>query len=337
MRLTELLLARPWRLVLVVALLIALPMLLVGELSASDTRERIRAAELDALATAANRAAASLSDRIETIADQVEAGSATPPTGRSTPLLRALEANDAAGLDAFASYLAAVLGDQVQRVLVLDRAGRVAAAAPTVARPGADYASRDLFTAVSTASPRLISNLYLTAAGGGSMGASGDAPVIGVSSLVTDIHGVRAGVVVTEVDLHLLGRALTPQLGVADDLYLIDRDGHLLLRATHAFTPDSAFERDLRGSIAAQAALSGTSRIEADDPLGGGRRLFGIGSVSARGWLVLAMRSPAALEAELEGLLTQGRVARIALAIVLVLGAALFAQTAGRARAVRSR
>jgi signal transduction histidine kinase len=333
----EWLFAAPWRLVALVAIVVALPILALGELSANDAHERTRAAELDALAIAARRAAASLDDRVQTIAGQVSAGSATPVSGRPTPLLLALERNDPTALDSFASYLQAVLGDQVERVVVLDRAGHIVAAAPAPPRPGADYAGRDLFTQVSAASPTFISGTYLTeAAAAGVLTGSADISVIGVSVLVRDLGGARAGVVVAEVGLPLLGTALTPLLGAADDVYLIDGDGRLVLRATHAFTPDAAFGRDLRGSAAAVAALGGASRLAADDPLGGGVRLVGIAPASTNGWRVLAVRSPAALEAELDGSLAEQRAIRLGLIALLLGGAVLLGRTGSRALRQRS-
>ncbi len=136
---------------------------------------------------------------------------------------------------------------------------------------------------------------------------------------------------VAEVDVRLLGRALTPLLGTTDDIYLIDRNGRLLLRASHAFTPDPIAERDLSDSPATVAAISGATRIESDDPLGGGTRLIGIAPVSTRGWRVLAVRSPTGVEAELNASLAQSRTARLALVAVLLVGAVLFSVTAGRA------
>jgi signal transduction histidine kinase len=322
----------PWRLVVLVVIFLAVPILALGELSASDAHERSRAAELDALANAARRAAASLDDRVQTIAGEVSAGSATPVSGKPTPLLLALQRNDAAALDSFASYLDAVLGDQVVRVVVLDRAGHILAAEPTTTRPGLNYAGRDLFTEVSAARPTFISDIYVTEGGTNGIGVGPyggtDAPVIGVSALVRDLGGARAGVVVAEVDLHLLGAALTPLLGAADDVYLIDSNGRLVLRATHAFTPDAAFLRDLRGTAA--AAPGGTTRIEADDPLGGGARLIGIAPVSTRGWRVLAVRSPTAVEAELESALAQQRAVRLLLVALLLAGSYVLARTLRR-------
>ena len=161
------------------------------------------------------------------------------------------------------------------------------------------------------------------------MGGTRDAAVIGVSGLVQE-HGVRLAVLLAEVDLHLLGLAMTPVLGAADDLYLIDNDGHLLLRATRAFALDPAVGRDLRGTIAGGAALTGVSKLEADDPLIGGTRLVGTARVGASGWRVIAVRAPTAVDAELDASLTANRAARIALVLVLLLGGGLLAPSAAR-------
>jgi hypothetical protein len=65
------LLERRWRVVLLAALVIGVALVLAGELSAFDARARIRAGELEAIAGAASRAAASLDHGIETIQGQI--------------------------------------------------------------------------------------------------------------------------------------------------------------------------------------------------------------------------------------------------------------------------
>ena len=68
---TEGLLARPWLVVVIVALLIAIPVVVLGESSANDSRDRLRAAELDSLTKAADRTAASLSESLDSVARQI--------------------------------------------------------------------------------------------------------------------------------------------------------------------------------------------------------------------------------------------------------------------------
>src|SRR3989442_6249972 len=300
---TEGLLARPWLVVLIVALLIAIPVVVLGESSANDSRERLRAAELDSLAKAADRTAASLTESLDSIARQVSAASATPVTGKPTPLLLALERNDVAALNSFVSYLSGLLSPQVLRIILLDRTGRVLALEPPKQQvgPGADYSERDVFARVSSSTPTYLSDLYTSdnpACDCGNTAAG--TPAIGVSSFVADSQGARAGVVLAEVDVHLLGRALSAALASADDLYVIDADGRLVLRASHAFTPDPDVGRDMRSSPAGVAALGGVTKAEADDPLNGGARFIRIAPGSRLGGRLLPMRPPAALPAQLD-------------------------------------
>ena len=336
----EALLARPWLVVLVIAVVVVLPVLVLGETSAADDRSRFRAAQLDALAKTADRAAASLTESIDLVGRQVSAASITPPSGKPTTLLIALQAHDAASLDRFAEYVAGVMAPQVIRIIVLDSTGRVVARDPPSAgtRVGDDLSARETFTSATRSSP-FYSGIYLTDADdcGASCGQSTTPPrrAIGVSALVTGAGGARAGVVVAELDVPLLGLAIAPLLSAADDVYLIDGTGHLVLRATHAFLIDAAAGQDLGSSAAGIAAFGSAVSTEVDDPFAGGARLVGISRVRTLDWRVLALRSPAAVEGALNNSLDQARLARLVLAAIILLGGVLFATTA--ARVVRQR
>ena len=334
MQRTEALLARPWLVVLVVALFVVLPVLVLGEASAADSRDRFRAAQLDGLAKTADRATASLTESIDSVGRQIVAASTTPSTGKPTALLVALQGHDAASLDAFVEYMEGIMAPQVIRIIVLDAAGRVTAREPPSAgtKVGDDFSARDSFTRATRESP-FYSGMYTTDSDDCGCGGASTVPprrAIGVSALVTDPRGTRVGVVLAELDVPLLGRAVAPLLSAADDVYLLDGDGHLILRATRAFSSDAVVGQDVRNSPAGIAAFGSATRAEIDDPLGGGPRLVGIGRVPALGWRVLALRSPAAVEGELNASLDQARVARVALAAVVLLGSMLFARAAGR-------
>jgi signal transduction histidine kinase len=153
---------------------------------------------------------------------------------------------------------------------------------------------------------------------------------MGISSLVADARGQRVGAVIAELSVQLLARAVTPLLGAADDIYVLDGDGKLVFRGSHAFTSDPVVGQDLRASPAGIAAFGTATSAQADDPLGGGTRFLGVGHVQSLGWHILTLRSPAVVEAELDASLDQARLARIALAAIILLGSGLFAATAGR-------
>ncbi|HEY8757732.1 MAG TPA: sensor histidine kinase [Candidatus Limnocylindria bacterium] len=332
MRRTEWLLSRPWLVVLVVAFLVVLPVLVLGEVSAADSRARFRTAQLDSLTKAADRAAASLTETIDSAGRQILAAAATPVSGKPTALLTALQAHDAVALDSFATYVEGVMSPQVSRIIVVDSSGRVAALEPLSDRTkiGDDLSARDSFTRVTSAAPLFYSAIYTTDNDCGCFTLSPPRRAVGVSAFVADARGTRAGVVVGELDVPLLGLAMTPLLSTADEIYLIDGNGRLILRATHAFGLDTAADQDLRASPAASAALAGARSAEADDPLGGGQRWIGMADVKTRGWHVLAVRSPAIVEGDLNASLDQARLARLALAAVILLGSVLFAATASR-------
>src|SRR5258708_11267311 len=94
---------------------------------------------------------------------------------------------------------------------------------------------------------------------------------IAVRILGTD--GRLAGVLAADVfELPLLDAIFEIQ-GAADDAYIIDRKGQFVKRIRIApFDPELG--RDLSGVAVGQTLIAGgTVRGEADDPLGGGRRL----------------------------------------------------------------
>ena len=330
---TEWLLTRPWLLVVLVALLIAMPVLVIGELSANDARQRIRATELDGLARVADRAAASLTDRIESIAQQVTIAATTPVSGKPTALLLAIEHGDTPALEAFVSDLGALLRPQVLRLILLDRNGRALVLEPGDRnRIAEDDSGHEYFAQLSAANPTYLSGTYLTQAAGGRGAPFGNSltPAIAASARIADVSGRTSGVLVAEIDLHLLGLALTPLLSAADEIYLVDANGRLVLRATHAFTSDPEALRDLSGALVI-APAGHNAAIETVDPLNGEIRIAGVARLTTPDWRVLAVRSPTPLEAELEASLAQSRIARLALVLVLILGTAVFSSTAGRA------
>jgi signal transduction histidine kinase len=335
---TEWLLARPWSLVIVVALLIVVPILALGELSAADARARNRASELASLSATADRAALSLTDAIEVVRRQVAISATTPVSGVPTTLLRALQSSEKAAIDQVLADIHALLGSTVPHLTLLDSEGRVLAESPPVRSivSTPSQAQRPYFAQLSVAAPTYLSRPYITQSppafgifqAGISVGTNFLS--MSVSSLILDSTKTRFGVLVADIDLRLVARAVTPLLAAADDLYVFDEGARLVLRATHAFTPDPEALVNLRTRpIVASAFETTASRAEGDDPLGGGPRLVGIARLADLGWRVLALRKSAAIDPELDASLAAGQRLRFALAAVLLLGSALFAHGAG--------
>ena len=78
------LLSSPWPLTVVVALLIALPILAVGELSAAETRSRIRDEQLASVGRAAQQAATSVDAAIVVLRDHIASVAFSPNGGIPT-------------------------------------------------------------------------------------------------------------------------------------------------------------------------------------------------------------------------------------------------------------
>jgi signal transduction histidine kinase len=197
-------------------------------------------------------------------------------------------------------------------------------------------AQRPYFAQLSVAAPTYVSRPYITqsppAFGIWEAGVSGGTNFLSMSasSLILDNTKTRFGALVADLDLRLVARAVTPLLAAADDLYVFDEGARLVLRATHAFTPDPEALVNLRTMPIVASAFETTAlRAEGDDPLGGGPRLVGIARLTNLGWRVLALRKSAAIDPELDASLAAGERSRFALAAVLLLGSALFAHGAG--------
>ena len=107
----------PRRVVLAAILVIGVPVLVLGEISALDTRGRIRQAELDAASAAAERASAVASGRLG------KSMQLTAATAASFDLQNALQARDQAVLSSKANEIRVSLGADAAEVTIVDASG----------------------------------------------------------------------------------------------------------------------------------------------------------------------------------------------------------------------
>ncbi|HEX9495008.1 MAG TPA: ATP-binding protein [Candidatus Limnocylindria bacterium] len=166
---------------------------------------------------------------------------------------------------------------------------------------------------------------------------------IAVRILGTD--GRLAGVLAADVfELPLLDAIFEIQ-GAADDAYIIDRKGQFVKRIRIApFDPELG--RDLSGVAVVQTLIAGgTVRGEADDPLGGGRRLVtsartpnvdgNLGANFDTGWNVISVQRLDPVFASLDRDLGLLRALRLSLVAALLGFAALLAFAMRRATTQR--
>ena len=321
----ERLLASPWRVVALVGLVIALPLLVLGELSAADTRARVRSEQLSQTATGAHRAAEAIVGRAESVTQSLRLAS------EIGDLRLAVENFDQAEvaqlLPAYRHWMSA----DVLRLYVLDRSGRVLGVdPPDPGMIGQDLSGRQFFQTLKR----------LTGASGGAGDAeaasepypsSANASKPLVIALAVDVSNTSTrdqffrGALAAEVDLRRIGEWLSPVASSLSDAYVVDERGQLLVRA-------SAPGTDELKDLSATPALASPTReaTEADDPLGGGRRFLATAEVAQFRWKVIALRSTAAVEGELNQVLNQLLVSRVVLIALLLGGGFVFARNVGQ-------
>ncbi len=117
----------PRRVLLAAVIVIALPVLVLGEVSASDTRGRTRQAGLDGAAATADRASSILSDHLD------KSAQVTSAVAGAFDVQNALQARDLSILRSRANELRAALGADAADVAVVDAAGRALDGAPSAA------------------------------------------------------------------------------------------------------------------------------------------------------------------------------------------------------------
>jgi signal transduction histidine kinase len=328
-RAAEWLASNPLALVAVVALVVVVPILLLGESSGSDMQRRLRAERLALGTQAANRA----SDQIQT---QLSLARQTLESLRtSTSLAAAVQLDDrgAAKAQAQAGF---DLGSDMSAIDVANAAGSVlvtvngssgfsgGSAAPSVA----SVADRDYFQLARSGKTTIqgvtMEPLQLD-----------HAVVIAVPILSSFSSQTIVGVLIGELSGSDLAGHLRSQLGPFEDLYIVDGNGRLVGRAA----VPSATAVDLAGDPIVQQLLRGTQVAgELRDPVTGTTRLLTSSPVSATGqpgWTVVAVQDTGGVEAETASVLADQRALRLALVAILLLGTFAFGRIA--AGSVRQR
>ena len=324
-RAAEWLASRPWALVGVVAVFVALPILLLGENSASDMQRRLRTERLAFGAQTADRGAEQIQTQL-TLSLQL-----LKSLGDRVTLTEAIQLKDKTGVKLLLTSpdWAGSLTD-ISAIDVVDLAGTVLAT--VTAASG--------FTA-GTASPAVDSvtdREYFRLARAGSSTIAGvttpqlllDRAVIVVAPAQSQGSDKVVGVLIGEIRGDDLARHLRSQLGPFEDLYVLDGAGRLVGRA--AAPVRAALE--LRGDPIVQQMLNGTSVAgELRDPLTGTIGLLSSAPVVVTGgaaWTVVVVQAAGGVEAETAGVLAEQRALRLVLVAILLAGSFAFAQVAAR-------
>jgi signal transduction histidine kinase len=337
---SDALFGRPWLLVVAIALLVALPVLVLGQASENDTRARLAAAQVESAAHAAEVVSSTFHDRTVLIGDML-AALAVEPRPDASPIGLAVQQGDVATLQALADSVQRLYLRNLLRVYVAVRghAGTIADATIVVASPAgtglvgqrlsdptvpagavAELLSRGLGLGFSDAYPGTLdapSRVVLSA----------NVLAVGVSADPRFREDLSSAEILAEVDLaRTFAEFAAPFLIAGDDAYLLDGQRRLVGRAHGA----TAFPlRDLSGDKFVQFVGAGPiARADALDPLGGGARLIASARFSGSNWQVLVLRDTTAVDREIDAVLGQLAAARYLLVALLLAGAVLIAQAA---------
>ena len=302
----------PAVLAIAATVVLVLPLLAIGELSAADTRDRLRASAASETELFAERTAAAVNGRLLAIRD----GAAL--AARST-LSAPFAQEDTVALQAGIHDLRPLLGGDVTRLSIANATGDVLATDPSEQ----SILARKLGSAEplwSVAMDRLTERPYLSSP----FKAALTSRVSVVESV--PISTGRRGILVAEIDLTALSRALPSVPTRTTASYVVDESGRFVMgqgAAQFALADMSGWPELVRIRQDPGRAMDG----RAPD---GGAALVAGEPVPEIGWYAIAAHERGTAEADLEAALSQARVVRAILGAFLVIGSYVFARAAGQ-------
>jgi len=342
---SDALLGRPWLLVAAVALLVALPVLVLGQASENDTRARLQAAQVESAARAAATVMRTANDRSESIRRSIEA-LALLPSPESSLIASAVQRGDTPTLQALADTVQRLFISDVRGVYIAVRGEATTISDATIAvesPAGTGLVGRRLPDLPGDMAVRLrtaVGNLNTFQTGGYTFAYPGTADAPSVNAVVATIATRRAvaskdsgvlsvapAAIIAEQDLsRQFKAAATSSLAPGDEAYLVDERRQLLGRAQG---PTPFPLRDLSGDPLVQAMVAAPLvRGDVQDPLGGGTRMVASARLPGTDWWILLLRDNSVVDREIDTVLGQLATARYLLVALLLVGALLIAQAA---------
>jgi signal transduction histidine kinase len=313
----EWLLGATWRLPLLVALFIAAPVLILGELSANDTRRQVESEQLQISAATATRAADQMRGRADNVGLQLGLASGVGD------MRAAFDSQDRSQIADLVRRSRRLLPSEVARLLAVDPAFNLVAADPAGGTLGEKTAiDPEFLSRLQRTIPGEVpgySALYPSAV-------AGNPPTVATGLAVIALNKDRflPGYLIAELDLARVNDWLGPVVAAGEDVYVVDGKGRLVARTGSTGTQLQDLSRDAIVSAAVARRLAPTA---GSDPFTGAPRYMASQPVPQLGWYVLALRSGATAAGEVETTLNQLLLSRLLLVAVLLVGSVLMART----------
>ena len=342
------LLGRPWLLVAAVALLVAMPALILGQAAENDTRDRVTKAQLENAAHEADVVSSSFNDREVQLQATIAALALTPTPDRS-PIGLAIRRGDIATLQTLVDTVQHLYARNVLRAYISVRgeAAILADAPIVVAAPtGTGLVGQLVPDEVLRNCRRGCNDTDFFVTGGISDDYPGTVDVPSVENISAMIPGPGRGTqlrsvaglaeIVADLDLaRTFADTALPSLALGDDAYLIDGHRRLVGRARG---PTTFPLRDLSGDSLIELVTPispAFARAGVKDPIGEGTRLIAAAPVAGSSWSVLVLRDTSVVDREVDATLTQLAIFRLAL-VALALGLAYLIGLAGSQLGMRA-
>lgn len=305
----------PWRLVVFVAL-IALPLLIVSEISSRDQRAQLQASEAQVTLKTAERAAATFDGQLLGIRNGVAA------LVDVDPLRIALASDDRDEASRLLTIAGTALGDELVRMWGLDRERVVVAVVPpNDAAVGRSFPSPERLADAPPRTANFTSNVRLS--GPYRTPSTGESAIVSVSVAFRADPSITTGLV-AEVDLARIVERIAPGLRSENDLYITDANGLLILPLS---TSDRGGTLTSGTRIVPSGSVAGSFATTIPDPIGGRPALITVVPIAETDWHLVLVRAPTTLETQVAPVFDQGDGARVLLVAAMLLGAALVGVT----------
>lgn len=307
-------LARPWRLALLVFLVVGIPTTAVSIGQIRETRAELRSQVLAQADRTSASIATIIDGRLSALQEALTAATGDPD------LRDAVAARDGVRLAGLLIRARGVIGPDVASLMAFDRGGQYLSGSPFQpeligqAPSGSDHALRSLTTGPSISGVETVGAERV--------------PTVAIAAPIHDRSGEPAGAVSATVDLARMAGWVTPFLPSIDDVYLIDARGRLVLRASD---PRDRALRELGTDPLVRIVLAGGTLTEdARDPLTGRQAVLATRPLEVTGWHILTSVTPERVERQIGRLAASFLTTTVLLVSLLLVAAVLLAHTSAR-------
>jgi signal transduction histidine kinase len=297
-----------------IALLVGVPMLIIGQGLADAAQRGSRETELVRVDAGAGAGATTVAGRLQGLIYQSQS------IATSVAFRELLQERDGPAMEDRLGQLLPRYGGEVQRLFILSPKGTFIAGSPPQRNlDGADFSQADFFVGASDPWRPFVSAAYRT-----TFDFEPTAATLAV--LVVDGRGAPLGVLCAALDLSRAQTWLEPISGLFDDVYVVDRQGRLVFGANGRRS--AAPLRDLNADPNVTSARAGLDvRTESNDLFAGEPRFVGSAPVVGAGWTVFVGTSPVESTQRLSVLLDGLLALRLVLLFLLLGGGVLLSRT----------